>query len=143
MARPLNYNKWDHIEVFYWKEEDMLIARKSARVGCVHGWMAMKTCCSPNGFLLLALPLSHRSKVSDDEDDTHPNVDTPSLFKWRHEARLQREAEQREEKAKRQAQAKLCVFLPLNPLAALRRGVNLLSSHNSASRKRRRRRLQL
>ena len=29
-------------------------------------------------------------KVSDDEDDTHPNIDTPSLFKWRHEARVQR-----------------------------------------------------
>eukprot|EP00092_Neocalanus_flemingeri_P010830 GFUD01011662.1.p1 GENE.GFUD01011662.1~~GFUD01011662.1.p1 ORF type:complete len:370 (+),score=165.36 GFUD01011662.1:59-1168(+) len=30
-------------------------------------------------------------EVSDDEDDTHPNIDTPSLFKWRHEARVQRE----------------------------------------------------
>ena len=29
-------------------------------------------------------------QISDDEDDTHPNIDTPSLFKWRHEARLQR-----------------------------------------------------
>ena len=28
--------------------------------------------------------------MSDDEDDTHPNIDTPSLFKWRHEARVQR-----------------------------------------------------
>jgi len=42
MARPLDYNKWNNIE------------------------------------------------VSDDEDDTHPNIDTPSLFKWRHEARVQR-----------------------------------------------------
>jgi len=32
-------------------------------------------------------------EVSDDEDDTHPNIDTPSLFKWRHEARVQREEE--------------------------------------------------
>jgi len=45
MARPLNYSKWDHIE------------------------------------------------ISDDEDDTHPNIDTPSLFKWRHEARVKREEE--------------------------------------------------
>ena len=29
-------------------------------------------------------------QISDDEDDTHPNIDTPSLFKWRHEARVQR-----------------------------------------------------
>lgn len=46
-------------------------------------------------------------EVSDDEDDTHPNVDTPSLFKWRHEARIQREEEARREKAKRQAQIQL------------------------------------
>ncbi|KAK6631692.1 hypothetical protein RUM43_013756 [Polyplax serrata] len=29
-------------------------------------------------------------KISDDEDDTHPNIDTPSLFRWRHEARVER-----------------------------------------------------
>ncbi|XP_047125726.1 hsp90 co-chaperone Cdc37 isoform X1 [Hydra vulgaris] len=29
-------------------------------------------------------------EVSDDEDETHPNIDTPSLFKWRHEARIQK-----------------------------------------------------
>uniref|UniRef100_A0A5S6QCX5 Hsp90 chaperone protein kinase-targeting subunit n=1 Tax=Trichuris muris TaxID=70415 RepID=A0A5S6QCX5_TRIMR len=34
-------------------------------------------------------------EISDDEDDTHPNVDTPSLFRWRHEARLQRMEEKR------------------------------------------------
>lgn len=27
-------------------------------------------------------------EVSDDEDDTHPNIDTPSLFRWRHQARV-------------------------------------------------------
>ncbi len=37
-------------------------------------------------------------EVSDDEDDTHPNIDTPSLFKWRHEARVQRMAEQEVER---------------------------------------------
>jgi len=35
--------------------------------------------------------------VSDDEDDTHPNIDTPSLFRWRHQARLDREAERKKE----------------------------------------------
>jgi len=29
-------------------------------------------------------------EISDDEEDTHPNIDTPSLFKWRHEARVKR-----------------------------------------------------
>jgi len=29
-------------------------------------------------------------EISDDEDETHPNIDTRSLFKWRHEARVQR-----------------------------------------------------
>jgi len=37
-------------------------------------------------------------EVSDDEDDTHPNIDTPSLFKWRHEARVQRMQEFEEKK---------------------------------------------
>lgn len=32
-------------------------------------------------------------EVSDDEDDTHPNIDTPSLFRWRHQARVDRMAE--------------------------------------------------
>jgi len=29
-------------------------------------------------------------EVSDDEDDVHPNIDTPSLFRWRHQARMER-----------------------------------------------------
>ncbi|KAK2159781.1 hypothetical protein LSH36_146g01060 [Paralvinella palmiformis] len=29
-------------------------------------------------------------EISDDEDDTHPNIDTPSLFRWRHQARVDR-----------------------------------------------------
>jgi len=37
-------------------------------------------------------------EVSDDEDDTHPNVDTPSLFRWRHKARIEREEEMRKER---------------------------------------------
>lgn len=36
--------------------------------------------------------------VSDDEDDTHPNVDTPSLFRWRHKARVEKEEELRQER---------------------------------------------
>lgn len=36
--------------------------------------------------------------MSDDEDDTHPNIDTPSLFRWRHEARVQRMEEFEKEK---------------------------------------------
>ncbi|KAL7072942.1 hypothetical protein ACQ4LE_008015 [Meloidogyne hapla] len=39
-------------------------------------------------------------EISDDEDDTHPNIDTPSLFRWRHKARLERMAEMKEEKEK-------------------------------------------
>ena len=37
-------------------------------------------------------------EVSDDEDDTHPNIDTPSLYRWRHQARLERMAEMKQEK---------------------------------------------
>lgn len=32
-------------------------------------------------------------QISDDEDDTHPNIDTPSLFRWRHQARVERQEE--------------------------------------------------
>ena len=37
-------------------------------------------------------------EVSDDEDDTHPNIDTPSLFRWRHQARVERMEQQEREK---------------------------------------------
>jgi cell division cycle protein 37 len=43
--------------------------------------------------------LHNTLQISDDEDDTHPNVDTPSLFKWRHEARLEKMKEMEQEKA--------------------------------------------
>ncbi|KZC07630.1 Hsp90 co-chaperone Cdc37, partial [Dufourea novaeangliae] len=36
-------------------------------------------------------------QISDDEDDTHPNIDTPSLFRWRHQARIERMEEQKRE----------------------------------------------
>lgn len=36
-------------------------------------------------------------EVSDDEDDTHPNIDTPSLFRWRHQARVERMEKQQKE----------------------------------------------
>ncbi|EDO39730.1 predicted protein, partial [Nematostella vectensis] len=39
-------------------------------------------------------------EVSDDEDDTHPNIDTPSLFRWRHQARVERMEEMKREKEK-------------------------------------------
>nr|XP_018908231.1 PREDICTED: hsp90 co-chaperone Cdc37 [Bemisia tabaci] len=37
-------------------------------------------------------------EISDDEDETHPNIDTPSLFRWRHQARVERMEEQEREK---------------------------------------------
>ncbi|XP_051165901.1 hsp90 co-chaperone Cdc37 [Leptopilina boulardi] len=37
-------------------------------------------------------------EISDDEDDTHPNIDTPSLFRWRHQARVERMEERKREK---------------------------------------------
>ncbi|VVD03608.1 hsp90 co-chaperone Cdc37 [Leptidea sinapis] len=36
-------------------------------------------------------------EISDDEDETHPNIDTPSLFRWRHQARIERMEERRRE----------------------------------------------
>uniref|UniRef100_A0A8D0DTH8 Hsp90 co-chaperone Cdc37 n=1 Tax=Salvator merianae TaxID=96440 RepID=A0A8D0DTH8_SALMN len=37
-------------------------------------------------------------EVSDDEDETHPNIDTPSLFRWRHQARVERMEQFQKEK---------------------------------------------
>ncbi|GAB6026065.1 hsp90 co-chaperone Cdc37 [Chamberlinius hualienensis] len=52
-------------------------------------------------------------EISDDEDDTHPNIDTPSLFRWRHQARVERMEEQKREKEefekkKNNAKQRLC-----------------------------------
>jgi len=46
-------------------------------------------------------------EISDDEDDTHPNVDTPSLFKWRHESRIMRKEEEAQKKKQKDAESKL------------------------------------
>ncbi|XP_046573660.1 hsp90 co-chaperone Cdc37-like [Haliotis rubra] len=37
-------------------------------------------------------------EISDDEDDTHPNIDTASLNRWRHQARLDRMEQQQKKK---------------------------------------------
>ena len=37
-------------------------------------------------------------QVSDDEDETHPNIDTPSLFRWRHQARVEKMEELKKER---------------------------------------------
>lgn len=51
-------------------------------------------------------------EVSDDEDDTHPNIDNASLFRWRHQARVERMNEMNAKKKsfaeeKEKAEAKL------------------------------------
>lgn len=51
-------------------------------------------------------------EVSDDEDDTHPNIDNASLFRWRHQARVERMKEMNSKKKsyaqeKEKAEAKL------------------------------------
>lgn len=71
MARPIDYSRWKDIEVSYF------YSIFSKYVYHFH---------------------SFASQVSDDEDDTHPNIDTPSLFRWRHKARLEKMAELENEK---------------------------------------------
>lgn len=44
--------------------------------------------------------------ISDDEDDTHPNVDNASLFKWRHEARIEKNKQKVVDDKQRRAQIK-------------------------------------
>lgn len=50
----------------------------------------------PVNFVLIEKLFS--PQISDDEDETHPNIDTPSLFRWRHQARVERMEEQEREK---------------------------------------------
>lgn len=45
-------------------------------------------------------------EISDDEDETHPNIDTPSLFRWRHQARVERMEERRREKEEHEQKKK-------------------------------------
>ncbi|CAF0861964.1 unnamed protein product [Rotaria sordida] len=45
-------------------------------------------------------------EVSDDEDDTHPNIDTPSLFRWRHQARVERREQRIEEQRDHEKKSK-------------------------------------
>ncbi|RZF37324.1 hypothetical protein LSTR_LSTR005656 [Laodelphax striatellus] len=46
---------------------------------------------------VLSVSMFQLLQISDDEDETHPNVDTPSLFRMRHRARIERmEKHQRE-----------------------------------------------
>ena len=68
---PIDYSKWKNIEV-------------NSRL------MQLEIQNQINLFLY--------KKVSDDEDDTHPNIDTPSLFRWRHQARVDRMAQAEQEK---------------------------------------------
>lgn len=47
-------------------------------------------------------------QISDDEDDTHPNIDTPSLFRWRHQARVERMEDMQKEKETHEQRIKDC-----------------------------------
>lgn len=48
--------------------------------------------------VLAVIRIPDEFQISDDEDETHPNIDTPSLFRWRHQARVERMEERRREK---------------------------------------------
>merc|ERR1712110_524821 len=57
-------------------------------------------CLTERGHVMSAINYSKwdNIEISDDEDDTHPNIHTPSLFKWRHEARVKKMEEIQSEK---------------------------------------------
>lgn len=109
---PVDYSKWDHIEVriislaksafletpiqssYMSRAKGSTKRRSGSGAVCTQRgsiWAADKRGKEKSLFFYILLinfaldkPLQ---QISDDEDDTHPNVDTPSLFKWRHEAR--------------------------------------------------------
>jgi hypothetical protein len=94
MARPIDYSKWKDIEVSSSIEGEINV---EGRRGGYGQFAAEALFCT-----LSSLPF----QVSDDEDDTHPNIDTPSLFKWRHEARVQRDQEFDHRKKETEAELK-------------------------------------
>ena len=47
--------------------------------------------------IIIIIIVASLIQISDDEDDTHPNIDTASLFRWRHQARLEREEQRAKE----------------------------------------------
>ncbi len=58
--------------------------------------------------------------MSDDEDDTHPNIDTPSLFRWRHQARVERMTQAEQEKAEfEKSKKELVTFYFLKKIQSL------------------------
>lgn len=65
---PVDYRVWDHIDVI------------------VFIYFLFNFC---NKFVF---------KVSDDEDDLLPHIEKASLFRWRHQARLEKMAEAKREK---------------------------------------------
>ena len=59
----------------------------------------MKMMYSPTSTLPSTTPHTKpHTQISDDEDDVHPNIDTPSLFRWRHQARIDRMKESEDAK---------------------------------------------
>ncbi|CAF2670924.1 unnamed protein product [Rotaria sp. Silwood2] len=58
----------------------------------------------------MAKPMNYdkwkKIEVSDDEDDIHPNIDTPSLFRWRHQARIERREQRLEEQHEHETKGK-------------------------------------
>jgi len=83
---PIDYSKWKDIEV---GGTDYLVLFSLPLVSQI----SRNSCQYHDN--LNTLPL----QISDDEDDTHPNIDTPSLFRWRHEARVNRMGEFEQKKS--------------------------------------------
>ena len=61
-------------------------------------------------FFIMTKPMNYdkwkKIEVSDDEDDIHPNIDTPSLFRWRHQARVERREQRMEDQQEHQKKRK-------------------------------------
>ncbi len=72
---PIDYSKWKNIEVLFMKSNGKISLFFVHVLNEYAGWRYW-------------LFQTFTNKISDDEDDTHPNIDTPSLFRWRHQARL-------------------------------------------------------
>lgn len=80
----VDYSKWKDIEV----------GSKIIVIICLR----VRLCKCYCYYCLFLTPFHPLFQISDDEDETHPNIDTPSLFRWRHQARVDRMEERKREK---------------------------------------------
>lgn len=90
----VDYSKWKDIEVRN-RADSYLIFEVSRSHFITFVWSVSYIISESESYQLICIYVVYQ--ISDDEDETHPNIDTGSLFRWRHQARLERMEEKKKE----------------------------------------------